>query len=164
MTTPATLHMICGKVAAGKSTLAARLADAPNTVRLSEDDWLGPLFGDQIKTPADYVTAAGKLRRVIGPHIANLLNTGLSVVLDFPANTVETRVWMRSILDQTDANHQMHVLAPSDEVCLARLHARNASGTHPFQVTDEQFHQISKHFAPPTAAEGFTLVMYENGP
>ncbi len=31
----ATLHLLCGKIASGKSTLATRLAEAPNTVRLS---------------------------------------------------------------------------------------------------------------------------------
>lgn len=41
-----TLHMICGKIAAGKSTLAARLAEADRTVLIAEDDWLGALYAD----------------------------------------------------------------------------------------------------------------------
>jgi predicted kinase len=35
--TTSTLHMLCGKIAAGKSTLARQLADVPFTVLLSED-------------------------------------------------------------------------------------------------------------------------------
>lgn len=32
----ATLHLVCGKIASGKSTLTARLAEAPKTVRSSD--------------------------------------------------------------------------------------------------------------------------------
>ena len=53
---------------------------------------------------------------------------GLSVVLDYPANTVEQRNWMRGLLQTTTASHKLHVLDVSDEICLARLRARNASG------------------------------------
>ena len=35
-----TLHLVCGKIAAGKSTLANRLANAPATVLISEDYWM----------------------------------------------------------------------------------------------------------------------------
>jgi predicted kinase len=48
MTPAPTLHMICGKIAAGKSTLAARLGRAQGTVLVAEDDWLSALFPDQL--------------------------------------------------------------------------------------------------------------------
>jgi len=154
-------HLLCGKIAAGKSTLAAQLAQAEHTVLISEDAWLSTLFGDQMSSGQDFVRFSAKLRQIIGPHIADLLYAGTSVVLDFQANTVESRTWMRSILDQTNAAHQFHVLAPPDEVCLNRLRARNASGQHPFQVSDAQFHQFMKHVTFPTEDEGFTLVHHD---
>jgi predicted kinase len=40
-----TLHMLCGKIAAGKSSLAARLGAAPLTVIVSEDKWMFPCSG-----------------------------------------------------------------------------------------------------------------------
>ena len=155
------LHIICGKVAAGKSTLANKLADQPRTVLIAEDTWLDRLYGDQMSTLADYVRFSAKLREAMADHVANLLRAGVSVVLDYPANTVETRQWMRTLVEETKVAHQLHLLMPSDEVCLQRLHQRNASGTHPFAVTDEQFHKISKHFAPPTAEEGFHIVHHD---
>ncbi|MEL6521458.1 MAG: ATP-binding protein [Pseudomonadota bacterium] len=157
-----TLHMLCGKIAAGKSTLAGQLAEAPGTVLIAEDDWLGALFADQMTSPKDYVQCAAKLRTVMAPHVAKLLEAGLTVVLDFPANTVETRAWMRAILDETGAAHQLHVLSPPDEVCLARLRERNARGDHAFAATEEQFRQISKFFVPPSDDEGFTLVLHDS--
>ncbi|MEM6407564.1 MAG: ATP-binding protein [Pseudomonadota bacterium] len=156
-----TLHLLCGKVAAGKSTLAAKLATANKTVLISEDDWLAALFVEELQEPKDYLRYAAKLRAALAPHIVALLKADISVVLDFQANTVESRAWMRALLDQTDADHLLHVLMPPDEVCLARLQERNASGLHPFTLSAEEYHQISAYFAPPTADEGFNLIVYD---
>jgi len=156
-----TLYLLCGKIAAGKSTLAARLASPENTVLIAEDAWLAALFADEMQKPKDYQRCAQKLRAAMTPHIVALLREGMSVVLDFQANTVESRSWMRGLLDHTDVDHQFHVLMPPDDVCLERLRIRNASGQHPFMVTEEQFHHISAYFNPPTADEGFHLIVHD---
>lgn len=158
-----TLHLLCGKIASGKSTLAARLAEDNRAVLVAEDNWLQALYSDQMTTGADYVRCAARLRSVMGPHVAALLTAGVSVVLDFPANTVETRRWMRDILDATGAAHRMHLLTADDDLCLARLKARNAAGTHAFAATEALFRRFSSHFVPPTEAEGFTIVIHDPG-
>lgn len=155
------LQLICGKMAAGKSTLASSLARESGTVLISSDDWLGALFADQMSTGADYVRCAAKLRTVMGPHVVSLLNAGVSVVLDFPANTVEDRKWMRDIIRKSDADHQLHVLDVPDEVCLTRLRARNAQGDHPFAPTEAQFHRFSNHYVAPTPEEGFEVIEHK---
>lgn len=160
----ATIHLLCGKIASGKSTLAAKLAAADATVLIAEDDWLATLYADEMTTAKDYVRCATRLRTTLGPHIVTLLKSGLSVVLDFQANTVESRQWMRALIDEAQADHQLHVLAPPDELCLARLRERNASGAHPFSVSDDLFHQMAKYFVPPTPNEGFNLVVHDESP
>ena len=155
----ATLHMICGKIAAGKSTLAAQL-EGEGAVRLSEDSLLATLYPEEIRSPRDYVQYAARLRTAIGPHVVGLLQAGVSVVLDFPANTITNRDWMRALFTEAGADHQLHLLNVPDAVCLARLHARNAAGDHPFTATEEQFRLFSAHFVAPTAAEGFTVVTH----
>lgn len=156
-----TLYLLCGKVAAGKSTLAAKLAQSGNSVLIAEDEWLATLFANELQTPKDYLRCAAKLRAAMAPHIVSLLKAELSVVLDFQANTIESRAWMRGLLDQVSVEHEFHVLAPPDEVCLSRLKERNASGLHPFTVTEEQFHKISAHFVPPSPEEGFNLIIHD---
>lgn len=153
--------MLCGKIAAGKSTLASRLGSLDGTVLVAEDDWLNALYSGEMSSARDYVRCASKLRKVMGPHISSLLNAGVSVVLDFPANTAENRDWMRGILEATNASHQLHVLGASDEVCLARLRQRNAHGDHPFAATEEQFRQFSRHFVAPSPDEGFNIVVHD---
>ena len=157
------LHMLCGKIAAGKSTLAASLASAPGTILIAEDDWLNALFADELVSLPDYVRCSSKLRQIMAPHVTAVLNAGVSVVVDFPANTVEQRRWMRGILEDTTASHRLHLLEAPDEVCLARLRERNRQGDHPFAVTEAQFHQVSSHFAAPSPDEGFKVVRHDDG-
>lgn len=158
----AMLHMFCGRIASGKSTLAAGIA-AEGAVLIAEDAWLGALYADQMASGADYLRCSARLRGIMGPHVAGLLEAGVSVALDFPANTVETRGWMRGILAQTGAAHQMHVMTTDEAECLARLARRNAGGDHPFAVTEEQFRRFSRYYAPPTKDEGFELVLHDPG-
>jgi predicted kinase len=160
MTTHATLHLLCGKVAAGKSTLTRQLAEAPGTILLSEDHLLARLYPGEITTVADYAHCAARLRDAIGPHVEALLRSGVSVVLDFPANTLATRAWMRSLFEGAGADHRLHYLDVPDEVCKARLRARNAAGEHDYQTSDAEFDLITSHFVPPTPAEGFNLVRH----
>ena len=86
----------------------------------AEDAWLNALYSDQMSRLRDYLRFSPKLKAIIGPHEVILLESGVSVALDFPANTVEQRNWMRGILDKVQVEHMVHVLNPPDEVCRAR--------------------------------------------
>lgn len=155
-----TLHMVCGKIASGKSTLTAELGRATATVVISEDEWLKTLFANEMTSLGDYVRCMKKLRQVMAPHVVCLLKAGVSVVLDFQANTVESRNWMRQIFEDGGASHVLHVLDVPDEICLKRLRDRNAQGDHPFAVTEEQFHRVSSHFVAPAPEEEFNVVSH----
>lgn len=155
-----TLHLLCGKIASGKSTLAKELAKTPDTVILSEDTWLAQLYPNDIRTVADYARCASNLRGVIGPHVTDLLRIGVSVVLDFPANTVSNRKWMKSLIDTAESEHVLHFLDVSDDQCLTRLRARNTSGAHAFVVADTEFHLITNYFVAPQQVEGFNIIRY----
>lgn len=157
MSEMATLHMLCGKIAAGKSTLAAELAALPGTIVLSEDYWLARLYPGEIETVADYVSYAARLRKAVTPHVEAILRAGLSVVLDFPANTPASRVWMRGIIDRTGADHRLYYLDVADAVCRERLRRRNADGVHDFAPSDTDFAAITAHFVPPSPEEGFRI-------
>lgn len=161
MPNTATLHMVCGKIAAGKSTLTAQLGSLPSTIVISEDHWLSRLYAGDMASVADYVRCSGRLRQAMGPHVIALLQAGISVVLDFPANTLALRVWMRELFEQADADHRLHYLDVPDAVCKARLRARNKLGDHEYAATDAEFDLITKHFVAPRAEEGFEVQIYK---
>jgi predicted kinase len=152
-----TLHLVCGKIAAGKSTLSGRLGAQPNTVLISQDVWLSRLYPDELRTIADMIKYSARLRGAMGGHVADLLRSGLSVVLDFPANRIDWRRWMLDIAEEAGAPHIFHYLDVPDEVCRARLRARNAGGEHEYVVSDEQFDLIVARFEPPREEEGLNI-------
>lgn len=158
----ATLHSVCGKIAAGKSTLTQTLASQPATIRISEDDWLSRLYPGEIRELPDYVRSADRLRQAMGPHVQALLAAGLSVVLDFPANTPASRSWARSLADAAAAAHILHWLDVPDSVCKERLRLRNVSGDHPYTTSEEQFEQITRRFVAPAGTEGLRIVRYSD--
>ncbi|MBX3653973.1 MAG: ATP-binding protein [Ramlibacter sp.] len=150
-----TLHFFCGKAGAGKSTLARQVASEQNALLICEDVWLARLFGDQMKTLDDYRRLALKLKSVVGPMVVDLLKSGQSVVLDFPANTRATRAWFRTVFESADAAHVLHFVQTPDAVCLERIGRRNVErpeGAH--HLSEQDFEIISSFFEPPEEAEG----------
>ena len=154
----ATLHMLCGKIAAGKSTLSAKLAQAERTLVISEDHWIEQLYGPELKTLADYFERCERLRAALAPHVVGLLRAGVSVVLDFHANTVRSRRWMRALFEEAGASHQLHFHDVPDEVCRARMHARKAAGGD--GVSDAEFDHVTSFFVPPEPGEAFNIIRY----
>jgi predicted kinase len=156
-----TLYLLCGKIASGKSTLARRLAARPETLLIAEDHWTSHLFADELKTIEDYGRLSRRLRAAMGPHIVDILRHGLSVVLDFPANTVSQRAWMRALIADAGVAHELHVLDVPDAVCKQRLGERNARGEHPFRPSDADYDLFARYFVPPGPDEGFTVLVHK---
>jgi predicted kinase len=153
-----TLHFLCGKAGAGKSTVARDLAAGERAILLCEDVWLARLYGEEMKTFDDYRRFAQRLRTVVGPFAIDLLRARCNVVLDFPANTRAARAWFRALADEAGAAHVLHFVDSPDATCLERIGERNVErpeGSH--HLSPEQFAAISASFEPPGAGEGLVL-------
>jgi predicted kinase len=157
---PTTLYLLCGKIAAGKSTVARRLAERPATLLITMDDWMSVLFPTENKTIEDFTRLSARLRAAMGPHVVDILRQDLSVVLDFPANTVVWRSWMRSLISEARVAHELHVLDFPDAICKERLRLRNEGGMHPYRVNEETFDLFTSYFVPPGPDEGFNVVVH----
>jgi len=164
-----TLHFMCGKMAAGKSTLSRQLADQHGAVLICEDIWLQQLYPTEIRGFDDYLAYARRLKAVVAPHVLQLLRADVSVVLDFPANVPAQRAWFRSLLDEAEAgagdgtgvDHVVHFVDTPHARCIEQLHRRNREmppGAMAMSV--EQFEAISALFVPPAPEEGFTVKTY----
>ena len=158
---PTTLYFFCGKMVAGKSTRARRLAEAEKAVLISEDEWLEMLYPEQIKTLDYFLHYSARLRPVVGMHVKNLLMTGMTVVLDFPANTARQKAWFKCLYEDSGVEGKLLHLKVSDAICLERLRKRRAKQPNRQRFDNEQFfQQVTQYFREPAPSEGSYIETY----
>jgi predicted kinase len=161
MSKPGTLYCFCGKMAAGKSTLARELAERTAGILLVQDEWLGHLFpGDIVDIPA-FAKLSARLRAALTDHICALLSRGIPVVLDFAGNTRTQRHWFRELFERANAHHELHFIDVPDALCRTQLRDRSRHLPESAAWTsDAEFDAITKFFQPPAADEGFNVIRH----
>src|SRR6266566_5068084 len=125
MSTAAKLIFLCGKMAAGKSTLAKELAEREHAILLVQDQFLDCLYPDEITDIPGFVRCSSRLKNALEPHVCALLSKGISVVLDFPGNTKTQRSWFRELIERANVEHELHFVDASDALCKSQLRDRS---------------------------------------
>jgi predicted kinase len=158
MNSKGTLILLCGKMGAGKSTLSRKISQELNAILLSEDDWLSALYPEEINNFDDYLKYSNRLKPLLKPHIRNILNSGVSVVMDFPANTRNQRVWFKDIFLTEGIPHRLIYLDVEDKTCLEQIaKRREINPERALFDTEEVFCHVTSFFQPPSADEGFSV-------
>ena len=162
MGAPAKLIFLCGKMAAGKSTLARELAERENAVLIVQDQFLDRLYPDEILDIPGFVKCSTRLRNALEPHVRALLSKSVSVVLDFPGNTRVQRAWFRRIFERANAEHELHFVDASDALCKSQLRHRSEDlpPGAPW-TTDSEFEAVTAYFQPPSEDERFNVIRHE---
>jgi predicted kinase len=156
------LIFLCGKMAAGKTTLAKELARDCQAILLVQDEFLTHLYPVEISDIPTFVKYSTRLRESLEGHIHALLSRGISVVLDFPANTTTQRLWFRRLFERAGVEHELHFINVPDGLCKDQLKQRSASlpvGS-PF-TTDAEFDALTSYFRPPARDEGFNVIEHK---
>jgi predicted kinase len=151
---PGTLTFFCGKMGAGKSTKAGEVASSSNTVLICEDELLSALYPNLINTLEDYIHYSGLLKPQVKKLTQSILLTGANVVLDFPANTVQQRTWLKQISSEIGAKHLLYYINVPDAECLKQIAKRRAE--HPERHntdTPEMFKALKPYFQAPMPSE-----------
>ncbi|PSM50696.1 cell division protein ZipA [Chroococcidiopsis sp. CCALA 051] len=156
-----TLFFFCGKMAAGKSTLARQIAKEYNAILFVEDELLAQLYPDEIVDIPSYIKYSPRLRTAISSHISDLLSREISVVLDFSANTINQRKWFRGLFEKANAAHELYFINATDDLCKRQLKERSKNQSESAFVSDMVFEEITKYFQPPSEEEQFNIVIYD---
>jgi len=157
-----TLILFSGKMGAGKSTKSKQISQERNAVLISEDEWLSKLYPNQITSFDDYIHFSSLLKPVVKSHVLNILKTGTSVVLDFPANTVKQRKWFKELITEANAPNELVYLKVSDDVCLRQIEKRRLEQPEREKYdTESMFTEVTKYFQEPDQSEGFKLQVLE---
>lgn len=158
------LFFMCGKMAAGKSTLSRSLAARESAVLLVQDDLLESLYPGEFVDFDAFLRYSDRLRATLAPHVVSLLSLGMPVVLDFPANTRTSRAWFREIYERAGADHELHFIVASDDLCKRQLRQRSLDLKLPpgaKWTTDADFDEVTSYFEPPAPDEQFNVVRHE---
>ncbi len=130
----AILFLLVGLPAAGKTTMATRLASEHGALRLTPDEWMIPLFGE---------SEAGGKRDVLEGRLISaalqLLRLDVNVVLDFGCWARDERSALRWLTEREGASFRL-VYVPVDRATqLKRIEQRWKQVPHetfPMAVSD----------------------------
>lgn len=159
------LVSLCGKMGAGKSHNAKVLAKEMNAVLLSEDSWLAAHYPSQITDFSDYLRFSELIRPFIKTHVQNILQTGTSVVMDFPANTARQRAFYLEMASQSGASHRLIYVKANDALCLRQIEQRRREQPERAAFDTEQvFHYLNRFFEEPRREEGMEIEVIQQAP
>lgn len=154
------LTLFCGKMGAGKTTMSREISQERNAVLLSEDEWLTSIYPNSINTLNDYIEHSDRLKPQMKKLVQSVLISGTDVVMDFPANTIPQREWLKSIFSEIQAPHELIYIDQPNEVCLRQIEKRRTEQPERAATdTEEMFELVTKHFVAPTPDEGFNTTV-----
>ena len=155
---------MCGKMAAGKTTHARELAKSKNAVIFVQDELLDALYPGEIRAIDDFVKYSARVREAVSPYVIEFLARGISVVLDFPGNTVAQRAWFRGLVDSAGVEHELHYIDATNEVCKRQLRQRSRvlPAGAPW-ASEAEFDQVTALFEAPMEHERFNVVRLARG-
>ncbi|MDE2488935.1 MAG: ATP-binding protein [Alphaproteobacteria bacterium] len=167
---PATLNVIFGPCAAGKTTYAHALARREGAVPFVLDEWGARLFGPDLQGPIEFawmLERLGRCNQLIWSTAEAVLAAGSSVVLDTGGMRRADRDRIRQMADAMGLSPQWHFVDAPQEVRRARVAERNTAKGETFvmEVTPEMFEMLEAVYEPPAPAEleGAVLSLGDDG-
>jgi predicted kinase len=155
---PATLNVIFGPCAAGKTTYARALARREGAVAFVLDEWGARLFGPDLQGPIEFawmLERLGRCNALIWSTAEAVLAAGTPVVLDIGAMRRADRERIRQMAEAKNLSLQWHFVDAPQEVRRARVGERNTAKGETFvmEVTPEMFEMLEAVYEPPAPAE-----------
>ena len=155
----ATVHLLCGLPASGKTTVARRLESEREAVRFTLDEWMLALF--ELRPYDDaYGPRADRVKELIWRMAERVIALGHDAVLDWSQWSRTARADARERAEALGADVLLHYVEAPLEVVEERLVERNAQPSavvHQIDLDDlRRF--AADLFEPPTSDEGMPVV------
>ncbi len=143
------MFVMVGLPAAGKTSRARELASAWSALRLTPDEWMIPLFGQE--------QPEGKRNVLEGRLIwlaLSALRIGVNVVLDFGVWGKDERSALRALASSVGATSELVYLQVDEEEQWRRIRARSLTdAATTFEMTRADLEPWRRIFQPPDATE-----------
>lgn len=143
----ATAHLIHGYIGAGKTTFSKRLEHESSAVRLTHDEWMSALYGDDPPEQhfADYARRVSGLMEGLW---IRCLHAGADVILDFGFWSRQERDRVRSLVADIGADGRLYRLTCPDDLAWDRIQARNAALEGNLTIAPNTFLVLKARFQP----------------
>ncbi len=144
-----TMFVLVGLPASGKTSRARELASAWSALRLTPDEWMIPLFGQE--------QPEGKRNVLEGRLIwlaLSALRIGVDVVLDFGVWGKDERSALRALAASVGAASKLVYLQVEEQEQWRRVQARSETdAATTFEMTTADLERWRQTFQPPDATE-----------
>jgi predicted kinase len=153
------LHLIIGPVGAGKSTFGNKLSRGIGAVRLTLDEWMARLFGDD-ERPAEgrvtwYMERTARCIEQIWSLTEQLMEIDVPVVLEIGLIQRSARQEFYARIDAAELDHSVYVVDADRDVRRQRVIQRNQEkgATFSMEVPPDFFELASDLWEPPDIDE-----------
>ena len=152
-----TVYVLCGFIGAGKTTFARKLEARTGAVRITKDEWLIRLVGNDptIDGYADYDRRIVELSRDVA---FQLVEKGIDVILDEGFWAKDERASMRRRIAGMGAEAVLCYLDTPIETIRERVARRSADPpTDSFRISGALLDSYLPYWQPPSEDEGYVL-------
>ena len=152
-----TAYVLSGFIRAGKTTFARKLEARTGAVRITKDEWLIRLIGNDptIDGYADYDHRIIELSR---DFAFQLVEKGIDVIIDEGFWATEQRALMRRRIAGTGAEAVLYYLDTPIETIRERVARRSANlPKDSFRISGELLDYCLQYWQPPSEDEGYVL-------
>ena len=155
----ATIHIVHGYIAFGKTTLAKKLASELPAVHLDADEWIRRLYGKDL--PEDeFMPKVDIVVNFIWDMVARIINAGADVVLDIGPWSRQMRADVANTARQITKDVIFHTIVVDPKIARERLIKRNAENKILDVTTTEFFDKNLPLYEPISDDEGLVVKRY----
>jgi predicted kinase len=152
------VYVICEFIGAGKTTFAKKLEEKTGAVRITKDEWLIHLIGND-PTIDGFEEYDSKLCDLSRDVAFRLVEKGIDVIIDEGFWAKEQRVELRRRIDAMGAKEVLYYLETPIETIRERVEGRNTNLTKDsFKISREMLDNYLRYWQPPSEDEDYVLV------
>ncbi|MCQ2571590.1 MAG: ATP-binding protein [Alphaproteobacteria bacterium] len=155
----ATIHVVHGYIAFGKTTLAKKLAVELPAVHLNADDWIIKLYGKDL-LDAEFNEKAGIVVNFLWEIARKIIDAGADVIMDIGPWSKQMRTDVFNMAKQITPNIVFHTIVLDPKIARERLVQRNKENKRLDVTTLEFFDRNLQYYEPVSDDEGFVVKRY----
>jgi predicted kinase len=140
----------------GKSTKALALGEKLNAPVFSIDHWVSVISRPN-RSVEKYMENYPKCLELMRETAIDLLRKGTDVIFDFGGNTKADRAWIKTLLNETGATHDLYLMNTPVEICKKRFTQSESTDKMPL----DHFEKLIRRIDIPHSSEGFNITEIE---